>query len=135
MYDDSGKRMDWEEVRDLSKEQPGLAREMKDELLEFLKDLDAGMTYYNPTCTRVKMPGAGKVISVIDQQLINRRVRLRYQNNGAELVRARIIYSMNGTEKDSEWFPLDAKIVPAQGDKPARVEAKLPPRPLITYTT
>ena len=128
LYDDSGKRMDWEEVRDLSKEQPGLAREMKDELLGFLKDLDAGMTYYNPTCTRVKMPGAGKVISVIDQQLINRRVRLRYQNNGAELVRARIIYSMNGTEKDSEWFPLDAKIIPAQGDKPARVEAKLPPK-------
>ena len=73
--------MDWEEVQDLSKQKPEIAESMKKELLAFLKQMNAGMTNYNPSCTKIKMPGAGKFISVIDQQRTNRRVRLRYQEN------------------------------------------------------
>jgi len=38
------------------------------------------------------------------------------------------IYSFNGESKDSEWFPLEAKITPASGKNPAKVEAVLPPK-------
>ncbi|MEK9772029.1 MAG: sulfatase [Opitutae bacterium] len=128
LYDASGRRVDWEEAKDLSKERPEIAESMKKELLAFLKSMNAGMTNYNPGCTKVKMPGAGKFVSVIDQQRTNRRVRLRYQENGAKLVSARLIYSLNGDSQDSEWFPLDAKIIPAHGKNSAKVEATLPPK-------
>ncbi len=128
LYDAAGKRVDWEETKDLSKEKSELAESMKTELLGFLMEMNAGMTHYNPSCTKVKMPGAGKVVSVLDQQRINRRVRLRYQENGAKLVSAQVIYSFNGDSSDSEWFPLDAKIIPASGENPAKVEATLPPK-------
>ena len=128
LYDASGQRVDWEEAKDLSKERPEIAESMKKELLTFLKDMNAGMTNYNPSCTKIKIPGAGKFVSVIDQQRTSRRVRLRYQGNGAKLVQAKIIYSFNGESKDSEWFPLDAKIIPASGKNPAKVEAVLPPK-------
>ncbi len=128
LSDASGKRVDWEEAKDLSTERPKLTQEMTEELLAFLKGMNAGMTNYNPSCTNVKMPGAGKFVSVIDQQRTNRRVRLRYRENGAKLVQARVIYSFNGESKDSEWFPLEAKIIPAHEKNAARVEATLPPK-------
>jgi arylsulfatase A-like enzyme len=126
LYDGSGKRVDWEEAKDISGEEPEVADSMKQELLAFLKEMNAGMTNYNPSCTKVKMPGAGKFVSVIDQQRTNRRVRLRYQENGAKLVSAKVIYSLNGDSEDSEWFPLEAKMIPASGKNPAKVEATLP---------
>jgi hypothetical protein len=126
LYDASGKRVDWEETRDISRKEPEIAESMKQELLAFLKEMNAGMTNYNPSCTKVKMPGAGKFVSVIDQQRTNRRVRLRYQENGAKLVSAKVIYSLNGDSEDSEWFPLEAKMIPASGKNPAKVEATLP---------
>ena len=128
LYDDSGNRLDWEESKDLSRERPHIAESMKIELLAFLEEMNAGMTFNNPTCTRVNIPGADKIISVIDQQRTNRRVRLRYRVNGAKLAKARVIYSFNGDNKDSEWFPLDAKIIPSSGSNPAKVEAVLPPK-------
>jgi arylsulfatase A-like enzyme len=128
LYDASGKRLDWEEAKDLSKQRPEIAKSMKQELLAFLKNMNAGMTNYNPSCTKIKMPGAGKFVSIIDQQRTNRRVRLRYRENGAKLVTARVIYSFNGDSQDSEWFPLKAKIIPASGRSPAKVEATLPPK-------
>ena len=126
LYDASGKRVDWEEAKDISREEPEIAESMKQELLAFLKEMNAGMTNYNPSCTKVKMPGAGKFVSVIDQQRTNRRVRLRYQENGAKLVSAKVIYSLNGDSEDSEWFPLEAKMIPVSGKNPAKVEATLP---------
>ena len=60
LYDDLGNRMDWEEAIDLSKKEPALAESMKKELLTFLKKMNAGMTNYNPSCTKIKMPGAEK---------------------------------------------------------------------------
>jgi arylsulfatase A-like enzyme len=128
LYDASGKRVDWEEAKDISRKEPEIAESMKQELLAFLKQMNAGMTNYNPSCTKVKMPGAGKFVSVIDQQRTNRRVSLRYQENGAKLVSAKVIYSLNGDSKDSEWFPLEAKMIPASGKNPAKVEATLPPK-------
>jgi arylsulfatase A-like enzyme len=126
LYDATGKRVDWEEAKDVSSEEPEIAESMKQELLAFLKEMNAGMTNYNPSCTKVKMPGAGKFVSVIDQQITNRRVRLRYQENGAKLVSAKVIYSLNGDSEDSEWFPLEAKMIPVSGKNPAKVEATLP---------
>ena len=55
-------------------------------------------------------------------------IRDRYKENGAKLVSAKVIYSMNGDSRDSEWFPLEAKMIPASGKNPAKVEATLPPK-------
>ena len=55
-------------------------------------------------------------------------MRLRYQENGAKLVTATVIYSFNGDDRDSEWFPIEAKIIPGSGKNPAKVEAVLPPK-------
>jgi len=96
--------------------------------LAFLKDMNAGMTNYNPSCTKIKIPGAEKLVSVIYEQRTNRRVRLRYEEKGAKLVSARVIYSLNGDSQDSEWFPLEAEIIPGSGKNPAKVEATLPPK-------
>ena len=128
LYDSKGKRVDWEEEIDLSQKLPELAKSMNAELLEFLEEMDAGMTYYNPTCTRVKIPGANQLLSVVDEQRTNRRVRLRFKENGAKVTRAQVIYTINGHSSDSEWFPLEAQIIPAMGKQPAKVEATLPPK-------
>jgi hypothetical protein len=128
LYDSSGNRLDWEEQKDISPQRPKLAEQMKQELLKFLKGLDAGMTYYNPTCTRIKIPGSKNVPQVLNQKRINRRVFLSYEEKGAKVTRAQVIYTLNGDRQDSEWFPLEAKVIAAKGKQPAKAVAVLPPR-------
>ena len=128
LYDSSGNRVDWEEQKDISAQRPKLAEQMKQELLKFLKGLDAGMTYYNPTCTRIKIPGSKNVPQVLNQKRINRRVFLSYEEKGAKVTRAQVIYTLNGDRQDSEWFPLEAKVIAAKGKHPAKAVAVLPPR-------
>jgi hypothetical protein len=126
LYDSSGNRVDWEETNDLSQKLPKLAESMKEELLGFLNDLDAGMTYLNPTCTRVKLPGVKEVPIVIDHQRTKRKVQLRFQERGSKVTKAQVIYSLNGASSDSEWFPLPAKVVRKKGEGSSNVEATLP---------
>ena len=128
LYDSSGNRVDWEEQKDISAQRPKLAEQMKQELLKFLKGLDAGMTYYNPTCTRIKIPGSKNVPQVLNEKRINRRVFLSYEEKGAKVTRAQVIYTLNGDRQDSEWFPLEAKVIAAKGKQPAKAVAVLPPR-------
>ncbi len=128
LYDSAGKRLDWEESRDLSKKLPDLAKTMKRELLDFLEGMDAGMTYLNPTCTRVKLPGVKQVPVVIDQQRKKRKVEVEFEERGAQVTKAQVIYSLNGAGSDSEWFPLPAKVIAAKGKRPAKALATLPPK-------
>ena len=126
LYDSSGNRVDWEEANDLSQKLPKLAESMKEELLGFLNDLDAGMTYLNPTCTRVKLPGVKDVPTVIDHQQTKREVQLRFKERGAKVTRAQVIYSLNGESSDSEWFPIPANVVRTTDKGTSIVEAILP---------
>ena len=96
-------------------------------LFRSLNDLDAGMTYLNPTCTRVKLPGVKEVPTVIDHQRTKRKVQLRFQERGSKVTKAQVIYSLNGASSDSEWFPLPAKVVRKKGEGSSNVEAILPP--------
>jgi hypothetical protein len=84
------------------------------------------MTYLNPTCTRVKLPGVKDVPTVIDHQQTKREVQLRFKERGANVTKAQIIYSLNGESSDSEWFPIPANIVRITDKGPSRVEAILP---------
>ena len=128
LYDSRRKRIDWEEANDLSAKMPELAQRMKEELLEALQEWGAGMTYYNPHCVRISIEGKDKVCQVTSMQQVGGEMHLQYREKGAKLIRADLIYSLNGNDPDSAWFPAAAKIARDPEAKVGKVTASIPER-------
>ncbi len=126
LYDNKGKRMDWEEEHDLARNLPARAGRMRDELLSVLKKWNAGMTYLNPDCTRIQLEGVEKVCKVSKMSQVGREVHLEYLENGAQLTRADLIFSRNGFGANSAWFPAPATIIRDPKSKTGRVVAQIP---------
>jgi hypothetical protein len=55
-------------------------------------------------------------------------MHLQYREKGAKLVRADLIYSLNGNDPDSAWFPAPAKITRDADAKAGKVSASIPER-------
>ncbi|MEN8734843.1 MAG: sulfatase [Lentimonas sp.] len=113
-------RGDIEEAINLADSLPEKAQQMNAKLSEMLTEMKASYPYYNPD---FKWPLANKekVCEVVSHQQQGRQVAVNFRENGAKVVRANLIYTLNGGEVDEEWFRQSAVL-----NKDFTVSAQLP---------
>lgn len=113
-------RGDIEEAHDLASEMPEKAAAMNAQLTEILEEMDASYPYYNPHYD-YSLPGKEEVCVVTAAEQKEGKVEFHYKENGAKVLRANLIYTLNGGERYEEWFRMPATIKPGN-----MVTAELP---------
>ena len=108
---DSGKsvRVDIEESKNLATEMPELTRKLNEELTKQLTEMKASYPSYNPNYNK-KMPNKESVPSVTSNSIDGNKVTFDYKENGAKVVKANLLYTINGGEKYEEWFRASADL-------------------------
>jgi uncharacterized sulfatase len=114
-------RVDIEEDDNLVNVMPEKARELDQRLTEMLTEMKATYPSFNPHCAG-DLPNKGKVPVVIGHEQQGRTVELSYEERGARVVSARLIYTTQGDHPRAEWFSSPAKLLPG-----LRITAALPP--------
>ena len=120
LYDDNGKRVDIEEAKNLAADMPDKVKEMDDKLTAALTEMKASYPYYNPNHPK-GLPNQDKVCKVLSHKRKGNTAIFKYQKNGAKVLRANLLYTMNGGDKSEEWFR-----IPAELTSEGVVTAKLP---------
>ncbi len=113
-------RVDIEEAMDLVESMPEKTQRMYKRLTESLTKMKASYPYYNPHCPR-PLPNKEKVCAVLAHKQTGDFVEVTYRQNGAKVLRANLIYTLNGGHRYEEWFRTPAALVPGM-----KVRAKLP---------
>jgi len=113
-------RVDIEEAKNLATTMPEKTKAMNDQLTKELTEMKASYPYYNPHFQK-PLPHKDKVCDVISHQVTGATVTVSYKENGAKVVRANLLYTLNGGDRYEEWFRLPASLV--EGNK---VTATLP---------
>ena len=113
-------RVDIEEARDLSKLMPAKTAAMNKRLTEILTEMKASYPYYNPHYKN-DLPNKEKVCTVLAQRQRGNTVEFIYEENGAKVVRANLLYTLNGGQRYEEWFRQPAKLLAGK-----KVSALLP---------
>ena len=109
--DETGKqvRVDIEESKNLIDSMPEKAKSMNAKLTEVLEEMKASYPYYNPA-TKIDLPHKQSVPAVTSNNTEGNKVELTYQENGSKLADADLIYTLNGGERNEEWFCVPVKI-------------------------
>ena len=120
---DNGKpvRVDIEEKNDLVESMPQKARELDQRLTEMLTEMNATYPKFNPHCS-AKLPHKNKVPSIVNHQHQGHKVVATYEEHGAKVVSAEIIYTTEGKNPRAEWFGQSAQLQPNH-----KITATLPP--------
>lgn len=105
---ENGKRTDIEEAENLAGRMPEKTAAMNQRLSEWLEGMDASYPCYNPK--NPDLPGQGNVCTVVAHQTKGSTVEFTFKENGAKVVRADLIYTLNGGDKYEEWFRVPAKL-------------------------
>ncbi|MHC4906018.1 MAG: sulfatase [Planctomycetota bacterium] len=113
-------RVDIEEAKNLVESMPEKAAAMNQRLTDILTEMKASYPYYNPNFSG-DLPGKEKVCGVLSHKQNAGTVEFKYKENGAKVVRADLIYTLNGGQRYEEWFRKQAKLMPGM-----KVVAKLP---------
>jgi uncharacterized sulfatase len=113
-------RVDIEEANNLVYTMPQKAEAMNRRLTDMLTEMKASLPYYNPAFGGA-LPHMQKVLSVLSHRQIGNTVEFTYQENGASVVRANLIYTLNGGARYEEWFRAPAELVSGM-----KVRAQLP---------
>jgi uncharacterized sulfatase len=102
-------RCDIEEAKNLAETMPEKARAMNARLADILTEMKASYPCYNP---RFKHPLPGKelVPEVSSHRQAGRSVEFIYREHGAGVVRADLLYTLNGGERYEEWFRTPAEV-------------------------
>ena len=96
-------RGDIEEAINLVDSMPEKAQQLNAKLSENLSEMKASYPYYNPDF-KYPLPNKEKVCTVLSHAQSGDRVEFSYQENGAQVVRAQLLYTLNGGERYEEWF-------------------------------
>ena len=118
--DGTQKRVDIEEAKNLVDTMPQEAAAMNQRLTDMLTEMKASYPYYNPAFKGV-LPHKEKVPSVLSHRQNGNSVEFTYQENGARVVRANLIYTLNGGARYEEWFRAPAEVFSGR-----KVSAQLP---------
>ncbi|MEN8863790.1 MAG: sulfatase [Lentimonas sp.] len=115
-------RVDIEEAKNLADSMPEKAKAMSAELSERLNEMKASYPYYNPHF-KDALANKETVPSVLSFAKNGDVVDFLFQENGAKVIRAQLIYTLNGGEKvfDEEWFRKPATLMPGN-----KISATLP---------
>ena len=114
------KRVDIEEAKNLAETFPEKTQELNAKLTAALTEMDASYPYYNPDIVS-SLPNKENVCVVAEHKRQGRSVVFSYQENGAKVVKADLIYTLNGGDRYEEWFRKSADLK----DK-GRATAELP---------
>lgn len=109
--DGKQERVDIEEAKNLADSMPGKARQMNRRLTEILTEMKASYPYYNPYYSK-PLPNKEKVCAVLSHTQKGDTVEVTYQERGAKVVHADLIYTLNGGERYEEWFRAPADLLP-----------------------
>jgi arylsulfatase A-like enzyme len=123
LYDTQGGRQnrgDIEEANNLADSMPEKAQALNAKLTEILTEMEASYPYYNPDFKH-PLPNKEKVCAIESHVQTGDRVEFSYQENGAKVVRANLIYTLNGGAQYEEWFRQPAELLPGE-----KVAAQLP---------
>jgi uncharacterized sulfatase len=112
-------RADIEESNNLAGSMPEKAASMNRKLTGILTEMKASYPYYNPHCPR--LPERVKAPAVLAHSRAGDAVEFTYQENGANVVRANLIYTCNGGDFYEEWFREPATMLSG-----GKVSAQLP---------
>ncbi len=119
---DNGKqvRADIEEANNLADSDPERTRQMNQRLTDILTEMQASYPYYNSAC---RLIGSEKkqIPTAVSHQQTGNTARLTFKENGAGVVRADLIYTLNGHARYEEWFR-----TPATLNNDGTVTAELP---------
>lgn len=111
LYETMGKdqkRVDIEEAVNLAQQMPEKTAAMNQRLTEVLTEMKASYPYYNP---RMKgLPGQRSVCTVESHAVKGSTVEFVFESHGADVVRADLIYTLNGGKKYEEWFRTPATV-------------------------
>ena len=113
-------RVDLEEQKNLADSMPDKLREMNARLTEILTGMKASYPCYNPHGSRAPATKA-RVCTVLSHKQTGNTVEVAYRENGARVVRANLIYTLNGGQRYEEWFRVPAELVDGN-----RAVARLP---------
>ena len=113
-------RVDIEEAKNLADSMPEKTAAMNQRLTEILTEMKASYPYYNPHFGGA-LPNKDKVCTVLSHEQKGNTVALTYKESGAKLVRANLIYTLNGDKRYEEWFRAPAKLLSGM-----KVSAQLP---------
>ena len=103
-------RVDIEEADNLVKSDPQRAQSMNAHLTKELEQMKASYPYNNPAFRNVG-PKGKLVPTVSAHHQDGRKVTFTFQQHGAKVIRANLIYTQNGNGKNEEWFRHPAKLV------------------------
>jgi arylsulfatase A-like enzyme len=114
LYDSTGGkpvRVDIEEAHNLAEQEPGRADALNRRLTEILSGMKASYPYWNPLHSR-PLPHKEKVPAMVSCNQAGGNVVFDYRENGAKVVRADLIYTLNGGQRFEEWFRKEATLLP-----------------------
>ena len=119
-------RVDFEEAKNLAGEMPEKAAALNARLTEILGEMKASLPYWNPDC-KFALPNKEKVPAITSHKVDGHTVTATFQENGARVVRADVIYAIHPGEKTEEWFRASGEI------DNGVVKATLPPEATHAY--
>ena len=110
---ESGKqvRVDIEEANNLADAISEKATLMNARLTDILTEMKASYPYYNPYTSR-PLPNKDKVCTVLSHRQTDDIAEFTYRENGAKVIRANLIYTLNGGQRYEEWFRAQATLLP-----------------------
>ena len=109
LYDETGKRVDIEESKNLATQMPEKSAQMNRLLQNQLDEVDADTPYKNPYF-RALPEALKKVPTVINTNQNNQVVSLNYKKQGNTVKKAYLMYTLNGGQKSEEWYRMEAKL-------------------------
>jgi len=102
-------RVDIEEAKNLVAEMPELARKLNEKLTAQLTEMNASYPTYNPAYEG-SLPNKETIPTVKSDTKDGNKVTFSYTENGAKVVKANLLYTLNGGEKEEEWFRISADL-------------------------
>ena len=82
---------------------------MNAELTEILTKMKASYPYYNPNNTG-NLEHKETVPKVLTESRKEENIIFKFKENGSKIIRADLIYTLNGGDKYEEWFRTRAEI-------------------------
>ncbi len=113
-------RVDIEESNNLAVSMPEKAQQMNARLTEILTEMQASYPYYNPSF-RNALPNKESVCKALKHEQKGTTVEVAYEEHGAKVTRANLLYTLNGGKKSEEWFRIPASLLPGM-----KASAELP---------